>query len=127
MAVDMGTVKVVAIVAAVAALVYLVKKKGAATDLGVAVGGAIVDAAGGLATGVLDGVSVAVGIPTTSQTLTNADECKTFMDQYGVWDSVGKCSLPAFMRTVEMGYALFPWMPKDTEPRRSTGAFDRQL
>lgn len=120
------TIKIAAIIAAVAALVYLVKKKGAAKAAGAAAGGAIVDAAGGLATGILDGVSKAVGIPTTSETLTDASACRSYMDENGIWSSIGKCGLPAFMRSVDFWPAM-SWMPADTEPRRSTPMFDRQL
>ena len=123
---NLEAIKIGAIIAAVAALIYLVKKKGAAGNVGAAVGGAIVDAAGGLATGVIDGISTAIGIPTTSETITNVSECQSYMDQYGVWASSGKCGLPTFMRTVDF-WPSFSWMPADTEPRRSTGAFDRQL
>ena len=123
---NMEAVKLAAIIAAVAAVIYMVKKKGAAADVGAAVGGAIVDAAGGVATGILDGVSTAIGIPTTSETLTDTNECRSYMDANGIWSSLGKCGAPAFMRAVDFWPAV-SWMPADTEPRRSTSMFDRQL
>lgn len=123
---NMEAVKLAAIIAAVAAVIYLVKKKGAAGAAGAAVGGAIVDAAGGVATGILDGVSTAIGIPTTSETLTDTNECRAYMDENGIWSSLGKCGAPAFMRAVDFWPAV-SWMPADTEPRRSTSAFDRQM
>lgn len=123
---NMEAVKLAAIIAAVAAVIYIVKKKGAAADVGAAVGGAIVDAAGGVATGILDGVSTAIGIPTTSETLTDTGECRSYMDANGVWSSMGKCGLPAFMRAANFWPAV-SWMPADTEPRRSTPMFDQQL
>ena len=119
-------IKIAAILAAVGALVYLVKKKGGVSGVVAAVTKAFIDAAGETATGVLDGVSTAIGIPTTSETLTDDSACRAYMDANGVWSSIGKCAAPAFIRTVDFWPAL-TWMPKDTEPRRSTPMFDRQL
>lgn len=79
------------------ALLYLVKRPGAAAQAGTAVGQAAVEAVGGVATGVLDGASQAVGIPTTSETITDVQECKRFMDANGVWAASFQCAAPAFI------------------------------
>lgn len=103
----------IAAIAVLAAAWYLKKKAEEALSF-----------AGDAAAGALDGVSNLLGIPTTKETLTNDAECKAYMDQNGIWMASGKCAMPAFLRTVEFN---IPWMPADTEPRRSTPMFDRQL
>lgn len=95
-------IKLGLIVVAVAAIVYLVKKPGAAISLGEDIGGAVVDLAGGIATGAIDGISEGVGIPTTKQTITNAAECKMFMDKNGVWEASFACGAPAFATALLM-------------------------
>lgn len=95
-------IKLALVVGAVAVAIYLVKKPGAAAGLGEEVGGAIVDLAGGIATGAIDGISEGVGIPTTKQTITNAAECKMFMDKNGVWEASFACGAPAFATALLM-------------------------
>ena len=95
-------IKLGLIVAAVAAIVYLVKRPGAAADLGEDIGGAVVDLAGGIATGAIDGISEGVGIPTTKQTITDAAACKMFMDKNGVWEASFACGAPAFATALLM-------------------------
>ena len=129
-----------ALVAAVVA-VYLVKKPGAAADLGEEIGGAIIDAAGGVATGVIDGISEGVGIPTTKQTITDAAECKLYMNRYGVLEASFACSAPAFAQAIEpvkvvtdtvkeTAGSWWDWLTtpsaSDYQPVKNTGAFDRQ-
>lgn len=118
-------------------LVVLVKKKGAAADVGSALGGAAVDLVGGVATGVLDGVSTAIGIPTTSETITDVGECRAFMDEYGAFAGTYGCSAPAYLAAIQPAQAVkeaaggfWDWLTtpsaSDYKPRQSTGAFDRQ-
>lgn len=78
-------------------LLYLVNQAGTAKEAGQAVGGFVVDAVGGVATGAIDGISDAVGIPTTSETITDVQECRRYMDANGVWEASFKCGAPAFI------------------------------
>lgn len=133
-------IKLALIAAGVLVAVYLVKKPGAAADLGEEIGGAIVDAAGGVATGVIDGISTGIGIPTTSQTITDGAACKIYMNKYGVLEASMACSAPAFASAIEpveviRGQVSDAWdwfgglftpSESDYKPRPSTGAFDRQ-
>ena len=111
------------------ALVVLVKKKGAAASLGSDIGHAAVDLATGTASGVINGVSTAIGIPTLDETLTDTGECRQFMNAYGVWESIGKCGAPAF--TGAASGSIWDWLTtpsaSDYKPVINTGAFDRQL
>jgi hypothetical protein len=56
---------------------------GAAKD----VGGAAVDAAGGVVTGVVDGVSGAVGLPSTDETTTDAAVARYVIDRAGYFEA----------------------------------------
>ena len=92
-------VQILAVAAAAVFVVILVKKKGAAAGLGSDIGHAAVDLATGTASGVINGVSTAIGIPTLDETLTDTGECRQFMNAYGVWESIGKCGAPTFVAT----------------------------
>jgi hypothetical protein len=81
---------------ALLAMLYLVKKKGAAAGAGVAVGTAAVDLVGGVTTGVVTGVSQAIGIPTPAETITDPTACQAYADENGTWSAIGKCGMPAF-------------------------------
>ena len=132
----------IGVAVAALALVVLVKKKGAAADVGSAIGGAVVDFAGGLATGVLDGVSGAIGIPTTSETITDVGQCRAFMDEYGEWAGTYGCSASAFNAAIRPAPEIIKEVVKDTatswwswfstpsgsdyDAVKHTGAFDRQ-
>ena len=92
-------------VAAVGIVALVVKIK--ATDhivssVAQAVGGAAVDAVGGVATGVVTGVSDAVGIRSPSDTITDANECKAYLDANGWMDASQACSLPAYWSAMRM-------------------------
>lgn len=127
----------IGVAVAAIALVVLVKKKGAAADVGGAIGGAVVDLAGGIATGVLDGVSNAIGIPTTSETITDVGQCRAFMDEYGAYAGTYGCSAGAYLKAVEPVKAVkettsswWDWFTTPSEsdyrPVTSTGAYGRQ-
>ena len=122
-------VKILAAGAAAVFVLILIKKKGAAAGVGEDLGHAAVDLAGGVATGVIDGVSTAIGIPTIGETLTDNDECRQFMNAYGVWESIGKCAAPAFTATASQ--SVWEWLTtpsaSDYTLKPTTGAFDRQL
>lgn len=103
-------------VAAVAIMVIVAKKDAlggmlggvvesvadAGVGIGEAAGGFAVDVAGGVATGVLDGISVGIGIPTTKETITDAQECRIYMNEFGYWKALGKCSAGAFNEALFM-------------------------
>lgn len=127
----------IGVAVAAIALVVMVKKKGAAADVGDAIGGAVVDFAGGIATGVLDGVSNAIGIPTTSETITDVGQCRAFMDEYGAYAGTYGCSAGAYLKAVEPVKAVkettsswWDWFTTPSEsdyrPVTSTGAYGRQ-
>lgn len=127
----------IGVAVAAVALLILVKKKGAAADAGSAIGGVVVDFAGGVATGVLDGVSVAIGIPTTSETITDVAQCRAFIDEYGAYAGTYGCSAPAYARAIQPVQAvketvgsIWDWFTtpsaSDYTTKPSTGAFDRQ-
>jgi hypothetical protein len=63
---------------------------------------AVLGMAGGVATGVVDGVSTTIGIPTTKETITDARECKMYLDANGYWSASAKCSAPAFFEAITM-------------------------
>ncbi|WP_317205566.1 hypothetical protein [Janthinobacterium sp.] len=97
-----NTAMIAAAAAVVLGAVWYVKQKGGvvaiAEDVGSTAGEAAVAVVGGAATGVLDGVSKAVGIPTTSETITDAAACKVYLDANGFWSASGKCSAMAFIQ-----------------------------
>lgn len=67
---------------------------GAASD----VGKAAVNLAGGVATGVVDGVSGAVGIPTTSDTTTDPLVARWIIDNYGYFEASKWAGAPALLK-----------------------------
>jgi hypothetical protein len=81
---------------ALLAVLYMVKKKGAAAGVGEAVGTAAVDMVGGVTTGVVTGISQAIGIPTPAETITDPTACQAYADANGTWSAIGKCGAPAF-------------------------------
>lgn len=82
--------------AAVLAVLYFATKPGAASDVGEAIGGGVVDVIGGVGTGVVDGISDAIGIPTTKETITDANACYLFLNEHGYWEASKHCSAGAF-------------------------------
>jgi hypothetical protein len=84
------------------ALLYLIKKPGAAESAGVAVGAAAVDMAGGIVKGVVTEVADEVGLPTPAETITDAAECKVYMDENGWLKASAKCAAPAFFEALAM-------------------------
>lgn len=83
---------VIGVAAAVLALVVLVKKKGAATAVGSAIGGAAVDLAGGFTSGVAYGIGDAVGLPRTS-----VSECQQLLNEGRLWEASFKCPAGTFI------------------------------
>lgn len=63
---------------------------------------AALGAVGGVATGVIDGISTTIGIPTIEETITDARECKMYLDANGYWSASAKCSAPAFFEAITM-------------------------
>lgn len=124
--------------AAALALLVLVKKKGAAAAAGAAVGGAAVEVVTGVTTGALDGISEVIGIPTTKQTITDAGECRRYMDANGWYTGTWACSTGAFNEAIqpvqavkEAASSIWDWFsfspsPSDYQPVKNTGAYDRQ-
>lgn len=88
------------------ALLYLVKKPGAAAAAGESIGSAAVE----VVTGTVNGaVSTAVtdltewtGLPTPAETITDAQECKLYLDENGMLAASAKCSAPAFFKALTM-------------------------
>lgn len=87
---------------AAAALLYLIKKPGAAFSAGQAVGAAAVDAAEGVAVGVVGGVGGIIGLPLPSETITDAEQCLIYLNENGYWAASAKCSAPAFIEATMM-------------------------
>lgn len=121
------------------ALLVLVKKKGAAEAVGAAAVDAAVDLATGVTVGALDGISGVIGIPTTKQTITDAGECRRYMDANGWYTGTWACSTGAFNEAIqpvqavkETASSIWDWFslspsPSDYKPPKpTTGAFDRQ-
>ena len=91
-----------ALVGIVGYALYRITKPGAATAAGTAVGTAFIDLSGGVATGVINGVSNSVGLTPTTETITDADQCKIYMDANGKWAASTKCGAPAFIKALMM-------------------------
>jgi hypothetical protein len=91
-----------ALVGVVGYALYRITKPGAAGNAGAALGTAFIDLSGGVATGVINGVSNSVGLPTTNETITDANECKIYMDANGKWAASTKCGAPAFVKALMM-------------------------
>lgn len=92
-------------VAAGVGLFILVKAKGVADliePLAETAGEVAVQAVSGVATGVVTGISKGVGLPTPSETITDAQECKRYLDANGYWAASAHCSLPAFAQAITM-------------------------
>lgn len=118
-------------------LLILVKKKGAAADVGEAIGNAAVELGAGVVVGGVDGISPILGIPTTSQTITDVGECRRYMDANGVMAALPACSVSAFNGALHPIDAVTEtvggWWdrlttpsPSDYKPVKNTGAYDRQ-
>lgn len=85
-----------------ALLLYLIKKPGAAASAGQAVGEAAVDAVEGVATGVVGGIGGIVGLPSPSETITDAEQCRLYLNEHGYWAASAACSAPAFIEATVM-------------------------
>ena len=131
-------VKILAAGAAVVFVLILIKKKGAAAGVGEDLGHAAVDLAGGVATGMIDGVSTAIGIPTTKETITDVAQCRAYIDAHGAWAGSYACGAPAYTQAIqpieaikETASSIWDWFKtpsaSDYTLKPTTGAFDRQL
>ncbi|MFZ4878435.1 hypothetical protein ACL9RI_25395 [Janthinobacterium sp. Mn2066] len=131
-------VKLLAVAAAAVFVVILVKKKGAAAGVGEDLGHAAVDLAGGVATGVIDGVSTVIGIPTISELIRDPVQCRAYIDANGKLKAMGACTELAFLAALEPVQAVkeapgnfWDWLTtpsaSDYTLKPTTGAFDRQL
>jgi hypothetical protein len=123
------TVTGVALTAAVVGaglLAWYVYRKGglgkAAAAAGAAIGGAAVQAVGGAATGAMDAVSAAIGIPGPSDTITDPKVVRWVIDNYGYGAASQWAGAPALVRAWAMsagtgvppaqGTAAYAAMPK---------------
>jgi hypothetical protein len=95
MAVTRQTMIVGAAVLAVIAIVVMVKKKGAAAGVGAAIGGAAVDLANGVVSGVTFGVGDLLGVPRTDES-----RCAEARAAGDTWAASQYCTAGTFM-----GYA----------------------
>jgi hypothetical protein len=77
-------------------------RKGGIAPAAASVGGAVVDAAGGLASGVVGGVGASVGLPTPAQTTTDAEVSRWIIDNYGWLEASKWTGAPALMRAMAM-------------------------
>lgn len=100
----MVTVGAVAVVAVVA--LYIVKKAassiadaGGAAGVAATAAGAVVDAAGGAATGTVVAIGQQFGIPNTS-----LSACEQAMAEGRTWDASFACPLPVFTKYLVNGY-----------------------
>ena len=76
----------IGVAVAALALLVLVKKKGAAADVGIAVGEAAADLAGGVGGGVALGIGDQIGIPRTNMT-----QCEKDLAAGKTWDASFSC------------------------------------
>jgi branched-subunit amino acid permease len=76
----------IGVAVAALALVVLVKKKGAAADVGLAVGEAAANLAGGVVGGVALGIGDQIGIPRTNMT-----QCEKDLADGKTWDASFSC------------------------------------
>jgi hypothetical protein len=88
------------------ALFVLVKKNGAAADVGAALGEAAANAATGAVAGAAMGIGDAIGIPRTNET-----ECEKAMREGRYWDASFACPAGDFLGGVgsDIGGAIFDW------------------
>lgn len=84
------------------ALLYLVKRPGAAAEAGEAIGGAVVDAAEGAIVGTVGGIGDIIGLPSPSETITDASQCLMHLNERGYWSASAHCSAPAFFEASMM-------------------------
>ena len=82
----------IGVAVAALALLVLVKKKGAAADVGTAVGEAAVDLAGGIVGGVVLGIGDQIGVPRTNMT-----ECEKALAAGRTWDASFACPAGTFI------------------------------
>lgn len=75
---------------------------GLAADAGAAVVDAAVGVVDGAATGAATAVSKVVGIRAPGETITDANECKAYLDANGWLDASQACSLPAYWSAMRM-------------------------
>lgn len=80
------------------ALLILVKKKGAAADVGAALGGAVVDAAGGAVAGVAQGIGDQLGVPRI-----DADKCQECIANGDVYGQSLYCPAGTFIDQQGLG------------------------
>ena len=130
-------VKILGAGAAAVFVLILIKKKDAAAGVGEDLGHAAVDLAGGVATGVIDGISNVIGIPTIAELIRDPVQCRTYMDANGKLKAMGACTELAFLAALEPVQAIkeapgnwWDWFTtpsaSDYQPVNNTGAFNRQ-
>ncbi len=87
--------QVYALAAVVVGLLLWRARGGTAAGLGDAVGGAVVDAAGGVVGGVAQGIGDAVGVPRTDQS-----ECDRALSEGRYWDASFACPASDYIGAV---------------------------
>lgn len=81
--VNLNSVAVLAVVVGVGAVALYVWKKGGIANAATSAGGAAVDAAEGVAVGVVGGIGERVGLPTPDETTTDPAVARWIIDNYG--------------------------------------------
>lgn len=99
-----ATVKALAIGGALAAagIALYVWRSGGVAGAAQSVGGAVVDAAGGFASGVVGGIGASVGLPTPSETTTDAQVARWIIDRAGYFEASKWSGAPALFEALTM-------------------------
>ncbi len=79
-----------------------IKSRGGVEGAAQAVGEAAVDAAAGVATGAVSGASKVVGLPTPSETVTDARQARWIIDNVGTLQASKWASAPALLRAIAL-------------------------
>lgn len=88
---------VVLVTVAGLAVAWYVWKKGGVAAAASSAGAAVVDAAGGVASGAVGAVSAGVGLPTPSDTTTDARVARWLIDNVGWWQASLWSGVPALL------------------------------
>jgi len=122
MKLEASTVKAAVIIGGAAAIGLFIWKRGgvaqAAASAGEAIGGAVIDLGGGAVTGVVGGVSSAVGLPTPSETTTEAAVARWIIDNFGYWEASKWCGVPALVKGAAMDAGTGRAPPSDSAAGR---------
>lgn len=89
-------------VAASVGLFILVKTKGVADlvePIAETAGEVAVQVVNGAAAGIVNGISKEIGIPTTSEMITDPAEAQAYRDKYGWWQAMGHMSAATYWGT----------------------------